>query len=448
MYDSIMKLFLAIWSAFAIMIAVQATYANKNSNEGNHDVKAFLDVNVVPMDTRVVLEHQTVVVVDGLISEVGLSSMTEVPDHAQIIDGTGKFLIPGLADMHVHISNLDEFLLFIANGVTTVNNMFGYKECLAWRTDIERGDILGPTIYTSGPIIDGNPPFIEGSTVVETAAEAKRVVVAQKSAGYDFIKVYDFLTQDAYAAILFYAGEYGIPVVGHVPDKVGLRGVLASGQKSIEHLRGYAPALAIYPDKVTFGTEDWAMADTSKIQDLAEATRDAGVWNCPTLVVGQKWVQPDEQRELLAMPVMRYVSPEVRAEWDPSVNYLSYFTAEKLAAVERSHRQRSMMTRALHESGARLLLGTDSGNPFVVAGFSVHEELANLVDSGLTPYEALLTGTQNASEFVGAPKEFGVVTTGARADLILTNHNPLDDIDAVAKSEGVMVRGVWLPKKE
>jgi imidazolonepropionase-like amidohydrolase len=430
------------------MIAVQTTSANQIPTEGNHYITAFVDVNVVPMDTPVVLEHQTVVVVNGLISEVSLSSITEVPNHAQIINGTGKFLIPGLADMHVHISNQDEFLLFIANGVTTVNNMFGYTECLAWRSDIERGDILGPTIYTSGPIIDGNPPFIEGSTVVETAAEAKRVVVAQKSAGYDFIKVYDFLTQDAYAAILLAAEENGIPVVGHVPDKVGLSGVLASGQKSIEHLRGYAPALASYPDKVTFGTEDWAMADTSKMHNLAEATRDAGVWNCPTLVVSQKWVQPDEQRELLAMPVMRYISPEVRAEWDPSNNYLSYFTAEKLAAVKGSHRQRSMMTRALHESGARLLLGTDSGNPFVVAGFSVHEELANLVDSGLTPYEALLTGTRNAAEFVDAPKKFGVVTTGARADLILTKHNPLDDIDAVAKSEGVMVRGVWLPRKE
>jgi len=448
MNDLIKKLLLLIWSAFAIMIAVQAISANKIPTEGNHHITAFVDVNVVPMDTPVVFEHQTVVVVDGQISEVGVSSMTEVPNHAQIIDGTGKFLIPGLADMHVHISNQDEFLLFIANGVTTVNNMFGHKECLAWRADIERGDILGPTIYTSGPIIDGNPPFIDGSTVVETAAEAKRVVLAQKSAGYDFIKVYDFLTQDAYAAILLYAGENRIPVVGHVPDEVGLRGVLASGQKSIEHLRGYAPALAIYPNKVTFGTEDWAMADTSKMHDLAIATHDAGVWNCPTLVVGQKWVPPDVQREFLAMPVMRYVSPEVRAEWDPSVNYLSFFSAEKLVAVEGSHRQRSMMTRALHESGARLLLGTDSGNPFVVAGFSVHEELANLVDSGLTPYEALLTGTRNAAEFVGAPKEFGVVTIGARADLILTKHNPLDGIDAVAKSEGVMVRGVWLPRKE
>jgi len=411
-------------------------------------VTAFVDVNVVPMDTAGVLEHQTVVVHDGMVSAVGPDSTAEIPAHAQIIDGAGRFLMPGLADMHVHISNEDEFLLFIANGVTTVRDMFGDEDRLAWRANVERGDMLGPTIYTSGPIIDGNPPFIEGSTVVETAAEARQVVAEEKADGYDFVKVYDFLSQDAYAAIVSAAREHGIPVVGHVPDEVGLSGVLAARQASIEHLRGYAPALASDPDKVTFGSEDWAMADTSKMRALADATRVAGVWNCPTLVVGQKWVQPDEQRALYAKPVMRYVSPDVRAEWDPDANYLSFFPTEKLAAVQGSHWQRAMMTRALHESGARLLLGTDAGNPFVVAGFSVHEELANFVDVGLTPYEALLTGTRDAAEFVGASGEFGVVATGARADLILTEGNPLEDVGAVVRPEGVMVRGAWLPREE
>ena len=139
---------------------------------------------------------------------------------------------------------------------------------------------------------------------------------------------------------------------------------------------------------------------------------------------------------------MRYNAPAVHDEWDPDSSYLSFFPVEKLAAVEGSHKERLLMTRALHRASARLLLGTDCGNPFVVAGFSVHEELANLVEAGLTPYEALVTGTRDAAEFVGATGEFGVVATGARADLILTDGDPLEDVSAVADPAGVMVRGV------
>jgi imidazolonepropionase-like amidohydrolase len=434
-------------SCIAVAVGSAACGGNAPSG-GESEVTAFVDVNVVPMDAPGLLEHQTVIVRDGMVSVVGPSSTTEVPEHANIIDGAGRFLSPGLADMHVHISSKDEFVLFIANGVTTVRDMFGDEDRLAWRGGVERGDILGPTIYTSGPIVDGNPPWIEGSTVVETIEDAKRVVSEEKAAGYDFVKVYDLLSQEAYDALVSAAREHDLPVVGHVPDAVGLHGVLAARQASIEHLRGYAPELASDPDKVTFGSEDWALADTSKMPDLAEATRAAGVWNCPTLVVAQKWVQLDEQRALFATPAMRYIAPEVHAEWDPDASYLSFFPPEKLAAVQGSHRQRLLMTHALHEAGARLLLGTDAGNPFVLAGFSIHEELANLVEAGLTPYEALRAGTRDAAEFLDALGRFGVVAPGARADLILTDGNPLDDVGAVADPTGVMVRGRWLPRDE
>lgn len=437
-----------LWCVCAFVIIGQPTLGDEMPSERDHRVTVFVDVNVVPMDTAGVLENQVVVVRDGIISAVAPGSTTEIPEHTEIIDGTGGFLLPGLADMHVHVSNEEEFLLFIANGVTTARDMFGDQDRLAWREKVERGDVLGPTIYMSGPIIDGNPPFIEGSTVVETAEDAKRVVAEEKAAGYDFVKVYDFLSRDAYDALVSAARENGMPVVGHVPDAVGLNEVLAAGQASIEHLRGYAAALVSDPDQVTFGSEDWALADTSKMRDLAGATRAAGVWNCPTLVVTQKWLPPEEQRALFAKPAMRYIAPQVHAEWDPDASYLSFFSTEKLAAVQRSHKQRLMMTRALHEAGARLLLGTDAGNPFVLAGFSIHEELANLVEAGLTPYEVLLTGTRFAAEFLDAPGQFGVVAPGARADLILTDGNPLDDVGAVAHPKGVMVRGRWLPRSE
>lgn len=409
---------------------------------------AFVNVNVVPMDGERTLEHQTVLVEGDVISVMGPVSTTAVPEGTHVVDGDGKYLLPGLADMHVHISGQDELLLFVANGVTTVRDMAGDEHRLAWRAGVETGDISGPTIYTSGPIIDGNPPWIEGSTVVESAEDAERVVAEQKAAGYDFVKVYDLLTSDAYAAIVAAAERHGMPVVGHVPDAVGLTGVLEAGQASIEHLRGYGAALASDPEKVTHGSEDWAMADTSKMRGLAEATVEAGVWNCPTLVVGQKWVQPVEQRALAEQPIMRFLAPAIRDEWDPDASYLSFFPPEKLAAVEGSHRERLLMTRALHEAGAGLLLGTDAGNPFVVAGFSVHEELANLVDAGLTPYEALLTGTREAAKFLESSGEFGVVAVGARADLILATSDPLEDVGAVSEPTGVMVRGVWLTREE
>ena len=432
----------------ASVIGVPACCEERISVEGEHIVTAFVDVNVLTMNEIGFLEHRTVVVRDGVISALGPTSSTTVPDGARVIDGSDKFLVPGLADMHVHISNEDEFLLFLANGVTTVRDMWDSAEHLTWRAAIERGDILGPTIYTSGPIVDGNPPWIEGSAVVETAEDAEREVAEEKAAGYDFVKVYDLLSKDAYLAIVAAAKKHGMPVVGHVPDAVGLSGVLASGQVSIEHLRGYGAALAADPEKVTHGSEDWAMADTSKMRGLAEATREAGVWNCPTLVVGQKWVQPEEQRIFFEDPLMRFIAPHVHDEWNPDSSYLSFFPAEKLAAVEGSHTERLLMTRALHEAGARLLLGTDCGNPFVLAGFSVHEELANLVAAGLTPYEALLTGTRNAAGFVDASGMFGAVAVGARADLVLTDANPLDDIGVLADPSGVMVRGVWLDSEE
>jgi imidazolonepropionase-like amidohydrolase len=411
-------------------------------------VTAFVDISVVPMDQIAVLEHHTVVVRDGVILALGPAASTAVPDGARVIDGTDKFLLPGLADMHVHISSEDEFLLFLANGVTTVRDMWGNAERLSWRAAIERGDILGPAIYTSGPIIDGNPPWVDGSVVVETTEEAEQEVAKEKAAGYDFLKVYDLLSKDAYLAIVSAAKKHEMPVVGHVPDAVGLSGVLAAGQASIEHLRGYAAALAADPEKVTHGSEDWAMADTSKMRGLAEATREAGVWNCPTLVVGQKWVQPEEQRAFFKDPLMRFIAPDVHDEWNPDSSYLSFFPVDKLAAVEASHDERLLMTRALHKTGARLLLGTDCGNPFVLAGFSVHEELSNLVTAGLTPYEALLTGTRSAAEFVGASGEFGVVAVGARADLIMTQGSPLESVSAVAEPVGVMARGMWLTREE
>lgn len=210
---------------------------------------AFVDVTVVPMDEERLLEHQTVLIQDGRISAMGPASDVDVPDEAKRIEGSGRFLMPGLADMHVHYNEPSYAALFVANGVTTVRNMWGVPFHVVAREQIRRGEGFGPTIYTCGPIMDGSPPIWPGSTVIETHEEAWRSVAEQKQQGYDFLKVYSNLSREAFDAIVGAAREHSMRVVGHVSDGVGLRHALESGQASIEHLQGYLPALV--PERAT-----------------------------------------------------------------------------------------------------------------------------------------------------------------------------------------------------
>ena len=373
------------------------------------------------------------------------------------IDGRGKWLIPGLIDMHVHLNDEGDGALYVANGVTTIRNMWGFPETLAWRKDYGAGKPLGPTVYTTGSILDGRPPIWPGSTVIETAAQADSEIMAEKAAGYDFVKVYNRLSPDAYAGILAAARKHGMRVVGHVPDAVGVNGVLAArGQESIEHLTGYLTAAQIDGSHAA-EIADWnekrramiAHLDPAKIPILARKSRDAGVWNCVTLIVGERFSALEHRDSLMKLPEVRFVAPELVAMWDPSKDFrLRQATPEDFAAMRALTAFQKRMTRALRDSGARLLLGTDSSNPFVVPGFSAHQELALLVDAGLTPYQALRAGTADAAEFLHAGSEIGQVRAGLRADLVLVDGNPLIDVHAAAHRSGVVLRGRWFPADE
>ncbi|MCH8815906.1 MAG: hypothetical protein IH957_12605 [Chloroflexi bacterium] len=204
---------------------------------------AFVDVTVVPMDEERLLEGQTVVVQEGKIASVGPTEQSNLPEEVQRIDGGGRYLMPGLVDMHVHYNEPSFAALFIAHGITTVRNMWGSPIHLRARDLIARGEGFGPNIYTCGPLMDGDPPWWPGSAVIETAEEAERSVAEQKEQGYDFLKVYSNLKREAYDAIVSAAGKYDIRFVGHVPERVGLAHALASGQASIEHLHGYLTAI-------------------------------------------------------------------------------------------------------------------------------------------------------------------------------------------------------------
>ena len=414
---------------------------------------AFVDVAVAAMETPALAPHQTVIVGDQGVVALGPAATVAVPAGATVIDGRGKFLIPGLHDMHVHLDNTRGMLeLFVAAGVTTVRNMAGSPRTVALRALTRSGALLGPTIYTAGPFVDGARPRWEASASVVTAADAERVIADHVAAGYDFVKIYNGLTVAAYDAVAAAAKAHGLRIVGHVPFKVPLQHALDVGQASIEHLFGYAVAVEradspVRHQQTTAGIiKRWMYADPAKLPELAADTVRHGVWNTPTLVTAVAYGDlyrgktPSDSGDLEA------ISPDWRARWDPAHSPHHYERAIR-HAMEQAHDQalenELAMVRALAAAGARLLAGTDTPNPYVVPGASLHHELALLVAAGLSPYAALRAATIDAGEFLGDPHD-GRIAAGAHADLVLLDADPLADIHAVDRIAGVMVHGRWL----
>lgn len=440
-----------------LMINVSGLASAQGTKAGRRDAAAaalaFIDVNVVPMDGARVIRGQTVIVRGGRVVFMGASGSVRVPRGATRIEGRGRYLMPGLFDMHVHLERFDresQLLLFVANGVTTVRNMDGRPQLLAWRERIAGGDLLGPTIFTAGPILEGKPPFWDDTRVVETPAQAEAAVGEQKRAGYDFIKVYHTLDREAYEAVVAAAKRVGLAVAGHVPRGVGLRGTLAARQTSIEHLEGYAEEVEA-DDSPLRNQRSWlkryfaVKVDDDKARAAAEATRRAGAWNVPTLVERQNSALPGPELAARSKrPELKYLPPQAVTLWSQSNERVTRrMSPEDFGRVAEGERTRKRLVKLLHEAGAGILVGTDTPNPFVVPGFSVHEELQNLVEAGLTPYEALRAATRDAAEMLGASGEVGTVTVGKRADLILLEGNPLESITNTTRRVGVLVRGRW-----
>lgn len=421
----------------------------------------------MPMDSRRILPDQVVLVQGEHILELGPRNVVHVPREAKRIEGRGLFLLPGLADMHVHLMEGDAYFpLFLANGVTTVRNMAGGPDVAELRDRVKNGDLIGPTIYTAGPILDGFPPVWEGSDVVTTVEQARHTVEKQKSAGYDFLKIYDNLLPTAYNAIIEAAAQARMPVAGHVSPHVGLKRALDAHQRSIEHLTGYFEWLQsdrspfrvendheIFPHPAHLLAKRQALAywvDETRIPQVAAATAKAGTWNVPTLVAWRNMTPPTDLDAAWKKPNMDYATAMLREWWNSdngSAHGQAAYTPDDWAAKRRGDAVRAKIASALHNAGARLLVGTDSPHPFVLPGFSVHEELSNFVSTGMSPYEALKAATVDVAEFMGVPGEFGVVKRGARADLILLKSNPLEDVRNTSRIGGVMVRGHWLSRE-
>jgi imidazolonepropionase-like amidohydrolase len=406
------------------------------------------------MDRERKVPGQTVLVRGERIVEIGPVARVKVPDGGVRVDGRGKFLIPGLAEMHAHLpggqaSDADverTLFLYVAGGITTVRGMLGHPRHLGLRGRTARGELLGPTIYTSGPSLNGNS--------IPTPAAAATAAVEQKRAGYDFLKIHPGVGREAFDTLVATAHRVGIPFAGHVPEDVGLARALEARYATIDHLDGYIEAMLRVGAPVSasesafFGMNLGEQLDESKLPALVEATRRAGVWNVPTQVLLENLIVGGSSEELARRPEMRYVSPQTRAQWAGVKDGILAETGSTPESARRMIEMRRRLIKALHAAGAGLLLGSDAPQIYNVPGFSIHRELESLVASGLTPYQALETGTRNVASFLGTQRQTGTIEKGKRADLVLLDADPLADIRNTTRRSGVMVGGRWLPRQE
>ena len=420
---------------------------------------AFINVDVVPMDQERVLANQTVIIEDGVITRLGPADEIEVPTGTLRIDGKDKYLMPGLVDSHVHArraDDLDHLRLYVANGITSVRNLGGEPQTLEWRQRAaDDPAFVSPTIYTAGPMIGGAPSSQWALAVATTPEEGRSLVAEQAAAGYDFIKVYNQLSAGTYDAILEAAIAHGLTVQGHVPFAIGLFRALSSGQRAIEHFSGYQNvtyAAAFAPDfasgraarrarrieiaeRLASGELEWdEVFDTAAVNRAVQATLKTGTWNIPTVVLNQM-IAPDEYQERASAAGTEYLTPETLDTWNPSINRFTRGVSSDqwraLRALDQSFGRR--MIKALYEAGGNLLVGTDPNNPFVLPGFAIHEELANFVAAGLSPYETLARATRIPTEFIGQADHVGTVAPQQRADLLLLDADPLADVSNVRR---------------
>jgi len=369
-------------------------------------VTAFVGVSVVPMDQEIILPDQTVIVEGDRISSIAPDGSVPIPSGASRIDAAGEYLMPGLIDMHVHVREGD-LAAYVANGITSVRNMWGYGALPGIVERIESGARVGPTIYSASPGIDGPPGYWPETQLIDDPARADALVAAQVRAGWLFVKVYQNLRPTVYDAILAAARSRRIRVVGHVPTDVPVEHALELGQASLEHLHGYDLAITLR-NRGPFDPITWTEIDTRKLPDLVERTRVAGAWNCPTLAIWEVFTRgmPAADRQLVLS-------------------------------------NRRLVVGALHAATGRILAGTDSGIDQTLPGTSLHDELDELVTSGLSPYEAIRSATYGGALFLEQTSEIGSVAPGRRADLLLTDRNPLEDVRALRNPRGVMWHGLW-----
>ena len=423
----------------------------------------FTHVTVIDATGAQEKADMSVVIIGDRIVEIGPTKKLRAPKNAQVIDASGKFLIPGLWDMHVHAFDKGLFSpLFIANGITGIRDMFSPLPAInQWRKEIKEGTLIGPHIVAAGPIVDGPKPIWPGSIAVSNPDEGIKAVNTVKQGGSDFVKVYSLLPRDAYFAIAAEAKRQGMVFAGHVPGSVTPAEASDAGQKSIEHLTGILQACSSKEDQIRKETEAASKSgerlpvsaaikyqlaavdsfDGKKAGELYARFVKNGTWMAPTLTVLRAIAYVGDS-DFRSDPRLSYVPGYLKSGmWGADPFGLKSRTADDNAGAKRVFQKSLEIVGAMRRAGVQIIAGTDTPNPFVFPGFSLHDELGLLVKAGLTPMDALQAATRNAAVYLGMLDTVGTVEKGKLADLVLLDADPLVDIANTKKINAVVVGG-------
>ena len=408
------------------------------SIQASYSQTVFENTTVITMQGEEVLANHSVLVEGDRIMAVAPAGELQVPEGSTVVDGSGKYLMPGLAEMHGHIPSPNSpqaytenvLFLYVAAGITTVRGMLGYPNQLELKEKINEGLIMGPNLYLAGPSFNGNS--------VSSPEQAVEKVRQQVKEEWDLLKVHPGLTRAEYDAMANTANELGIRFGGHVPEAVGLLHALEMNQETFDHIDGYIRYFEASDKPIT----------QAQLQEAVQMTKDAGAWIVPTQALWNTIIGASDLDAQKNFDELKYMPPQMIQSWINSVEQRIPDSQEGRETAMLHAENRRKLLKAMNEHDVNILMGTDAPQLFSVPGFSIHRELEEMVAAEMSPYEIIKSGTYNVGQYFSNEDDFGTIAEGQRADLILVNENPLEDVGHIRNHSGVMVQGKWLSKEE
>ncbi|HEV3008177.1 MAG TPA: amidohydrolase family protein [Burkholderiales bacterium] len=437
--------------AFAILLLLPAAALAQSL--------ALTGVTVIDATGAAPRPDMTVVIDGGRITALGRASEVALPEKTHVVPAAGKFLIPGLWDMHVHWNDAAYLPLFTANGVTGVRIMWGLPPHLDMRKRISDGSLVGPRLVLAGPLVDGPRPFWKDSIAAATPEQGRQAVQRTRAEGYDFVKVYDSLPRAVFFAVADEARKHNLPLAGHAPAAVGVATASDAGQKSIEHLTGMLIAVSSLELELRrefaaaarleaaergaplrrLGARMLETYDADKAAALFARLKKNGTWQVPTLTV-LRFVAYTREPQHASDPRLRYMPAWVRSMWANDPRYQDVLP-EQLDHQKKIFQRRLELVGEMHRAGVGILAGSDALNPWCFPGFGLHDELEWLVKAGLSPMAALQAATRNPAVYLDRVQELGTVEQGKVADLVLLEADPTQDIRNTCRIAAVIAGG-------